>query len=73
MTVKKISTRPFHNANKLNGQAARAKYGIFQNGQQVGVVVGSGLWEAYDMECKTRLLSFSCSSLKQLKECLAKV
>jgi len=73
MTVKKVEKAPFHNANKLNGQASRAKYGIFKNGSQVGVVIGSGVWEAYSMDCKTRLLGFSCGSLKQLKECLAKV
>ena len=73
MTVKKISNAPFHNANKLNGQASRAKYGVFKDGVQVGVVIINGVWEAYSMDCKTRLLGFSCGSLKQLKECLAKV
>ena len=71
MTVKKIKNAPFHNANGLNGQKARASYGIFDNGVQVGVVLGSGVWEAYSMDCRTRLLGFACSTLKQLKERLA--
>jgi hypothetical protein len=69
--VKKIQNAAFHNANKLNGQATRAKYGIFRDGVQVGVVLGSLVWEAWDMDCKTRLIGFSCGSLKQLKEVLA--
>lgn len=72
MQVKKIKNAQFHNANGLNGQAARATYGIFKNGKQVGVVLGSGVWEAWDMEAKQRLVSFACSSLKQLKQVLAK-
>lgn len=71
MQVKKIKSAPFHNANKLNGQKARAKYGIFKDGVQVGVVLGSGLWEAYSMDCKTRLVDFACGSLSQLKKVLA--
>lgn len=70
MIVKKIQNAPFHNANGLQGQAARAKYGIFKDGVQVGVVLGSLVWEAYSLDLKTRLLSFSCGSLKQLKSCL---
>ena len=71
MQVKKIQNAAFHNANKLNGQASRAKYGIFKNNVQVGVVLGDKLWDAWDMDCKTRLLGFGCASLKQLKEVLA--
>jgi hypothetical protein len=71
MQVKKIQNADFHNANKLNGQAARAKYGVFKNGTQVGVVLGSKLWDAWDLECKNRILGFSCGSLAQLKEALA--
>jgi hypothetical protein len=71
MQVKKIENAEFHNANKLNGQAPRAKYGIFRGNVQVGVVLGSRVWDAWDMECKTRLVGFSCGSLKQLKEVLA--
>ena len=71
MQVKKIQRAPFHNANKLNGRALRAKYGIFKDGVQVGVVLGSLVWEAWDLDCKTRLLGFSCGSLAQLKKALA--
>lgn len=65
--VKKIKTAQFHNANGLSGQKPKASYGIFKDGKQVGVVLtGSGLWEAWDMDCKRRL-TFGCTSLKQLK------
>ena len=72
MQVKKIQNADFHNANKLNGQATKAKYGIFRDGEQVGVVLGDRLWDAWDLEFKTRLIGFSCGSLSQLKDALAK-
>ena len=72
MQVKKIKNAPFHLGNKLHGEKERARYGIFKDGIQVGVVLGGMLWEAYAMDFKTQLLGHSCSSLKQLKECLAK-
>lgn len=71
MQVKKIQNAAFHNANKLNGQKSRAKYGVFKDGVQVGVVLGSLVWEAWDMDCKTRLIGFSCGSLAELKKVLA--
>ena len=72
MKVKKIQNAPFHLGNGLHGVKERARYGIFKDGVQVGVVLGGMLWEAWDMNCKTQLLGYSCGSLKQLKECLAK-
>jgi hypothetical protein len=71
MQVKKIQNAAFHLGNKLNGQKTPAKYGIFRDGIQVGVVLGSFTWDAWDMDCKNRLIDFSCGSLKQLKEVLA--
>ena len=71
MQVKKIQNADFHNANKLNGQATKAKYGIFKDGVQIGVVVGDKLWDAWDLGLKTRLIGFSCGSLSQLKQVLA--
>lgn len=70
MEIKKIQNAPFHNANKLNGKACRAKYGIFKNGVQVGVVLGDMTWDAWDVECKNRIVDFSCGSLSQLKAVL---
>ena len=71
MQVKKIKDADFHNSNKLNGQAARAKYGIFKDGSQVGIVIGDRLWDAWDVDCKSRLIGFSCGSLSELKQVLA--
>jgi len=74
MKVKKIGNAPFHNANGLNGQKSTAKYGVFQNGEQVGYASqGNSVWNAHTMDGKSRLLSFSCSTLKQLKSCLSQV
>lgn len=73
MQVKKIENAPFHNANKLNGRKSPARYGIFKDGVQVGFVLGGGgrLWEAYDLDCKSRILLYSCSTLSDLKKALA--
>jgi hypothetical protein len=73
MTVKKIANKPFHNGNRLNGNGAsvHAKYGVFQNGQQVGFVVCNGVWDAYSVEGK-RINSYSCSTLAELKTLLAR-
>lgn len=71
MQVKKIQNADFHNANKLNGRAPRARYGIFKDGVQVGVVIGGTVWDAFDLDCKTRLIGFGCGSLTQLKKALA--
>lgn len=73
MQVKKIRPADYHNANGLNGQKPRAKYGIFQDGVLVGVVLGHSLWEAWSLDCKRPLLGYACGTLKQLKEALAKL
>jgi hypothetical protein len=71
MEVKKIQNAPFHLGNRLHGSKPRARYGIFKDGKQVGVVLGDLSWHAWDMECKKQLLTFSCGSLADLKKALA--
>lgn len=70
MEVKKIQNAQFHNANKLHGKRARARYGIFKDGIQVGVVLGDVTWDAWNNDCTKRLVGFSCGSLRQLKSVL---
>jgi len=72
MTVKKLRNADFHNANKLNGQKTPAKYGIFSNGVQVGWVMKSRVWDAYNIDFSARLVSFSCATLSDLKQVLSR-
>jgi len=71
MQVKKIRNADFHNANKLNGQATKAKYGVYLDGVQVGWAQFNGVWNAYAMDLRTRLVGYSCGSLSDLKRALA--
>jgi hypothetical protein len=73
MEIKKIKAADFHLGNKLNGAKSSATYGVFRGTKQIGVVRRDGLlWNAWDMEARSRLIGYACGSLKQLKETLAK-
>ena len=76
MKIKKTAKADFHTANRLNGQKATASYGVFRGeGELVGFATKTnfGLWDAYYIETGERVLGYSCSSLKQLKEKLAAI
>jgi hypothetical protein len=73
MTIKKIKSAEFHLGDRLNGRKPNASYGVFDNSVQVGFATSgrNGNWDAYAMDGKSRLNSYTCSSLAQLKVTLA--
>ena len=72
MTVKKIRNAPFHVGNKLHGSKGHAKYGIFSDGVQVGILAPHcGLWTAFDMDNRQTIATRSFGSFSEAKQYLA--
>jgi hypothetical protein len=71
MVIKKLANADFHVGNKLNGSKTAAKYGIFRDGKQVGWAQFSGVWNAYAIDFRSRLIDYSCGSLAELKNVLS--
>lgn len=75
-TIKKIEKKAFHLGNRLNGDGAknRAGYGVFENGELIGRVSFCSVYDAYSIHPPyKRINSYSTSTLKQLREQLAKM